>query len=185
MIDMRTSLYFLGFASLVFALLLSLTAKKNESRGIISVLVWAKLLQGIAFFLLAGRGEIPDVLSKNGGNSFLFAGFALDGIAAWIFAGRTQWRRIVLPVLLSAILIMNVFILAGASDAALVTAASFIVAILMIICSSAFLFCKRDRSPLMLTIGIIDTAVAIVNIVRGIIAILASPGFSLLSHGLV
>ena len=95
------------------------------------------IVQGMAFLLLSGRGAIPEVLSRNMGNSLLFGGFSLECVAAWVLVGRTRWREVVLPVLVISLLVMNGGILAGLSGAALVAVASFSVAILMIICSMA------------------------------------------------
>ncbi len=182
--EMKTALSFLGFASIVFALLLTLTVKKSLSRRIISTLALAKLAQGTAFLLLFGRDEIPDVLSKNLGNSLLFAGFALECGAAWLFAGRAHWKQVVLPVLAISVLGVNGLIFAGSSGSTLVGSASFAVAILMTLCAMAFLMGKHKRSSLSLTIGVVDIFVAMANVARGMTA-LSSQELSLLSPGLV
>ncbi len=179
MIDMVTALLFLGFANIIFALMLWLTTKQLASERTISLLTWAKLALGMAFMLLAGRGSIPDILSKNLGNTLLITGCALECIGAWIFTGRSRWKTVLPPVLLISLLAMNGGIMAGFSGGELVAVASFAVAVLMILCSMAFLPGDSSKSYLTLTIGVTDAVAGLINIIRGAIA-LSLPEFSLL-----
>ena len=184
MIDMKTAFFFLGCASLVFSLLLSLTAWKSSSKRITAILAWAKLAQGVAFFLFFGRTALPDVLSKNVGNGLLFTGFSLEAIAAWLFVGKTRWKEFVLPVPVIFLLLMNSGLMSGASDAMRVAMASLVLAYIMIMCSLAFLRGKCRGSDLAFTIGVMDGVVALANIARGVTA-LSTPGFNLLTPYLV
>ena len=171
MIDMRTALLLLGLASIVFTLLLWLTARKSGPGRITPVLAWAKLTQGTAFFLLAGRDVVPDILSKHLGNSLLFTGCALECIAAWIFTGRTRWKQVVLPALVISLVVMNAGILAKISSPVLAAVASFSVAFPIVLCSVAFLQGRGPRSILALTIGVTDALVGFSNIFRGSLAL--------------
>lgn len=184
MIDIKTAFFSLGFASFVFALLLSLTGRKSGAKRVITLLAWAKLGEGLAFLLLSGRGALPDILSKNIGNSLLFTGFALECIAAWVFVGKTRWKEVVLPVLAISILALNAGILPDPSDSIKTAAASLVVAMLMILCSMAFFQGGRNGSRLALIIGVADALVAAVNIARGARA-LTAPEFNLFSPCLI
>ncbi|MCE5242021.1 MAG: PAS domain S-box protein [Syntrophobacteraceae bacterium] len=184
MLDMKTALFDLGIAGVFFALMLSLAARKSVPKNIISLLGWAKLVQGTAFLLLSGRNEIPDFLSKNIGNSLLLGGLTLECIAAWMFVGRIRWKEILLPLLGVSILAVNTVIAARASATVMVIVASFIVAVQMIVCSIAFLCGKRARTSLSLTIGTVDLLAALAHIARGATA-LGSPDYALLSPSLI
>jgi diguanylate cyclase (GGDEF)-like protein len=72
-----------------------------ERKKSLSMSTWAlaKQCQALAWCLLYFRGVLPDFLSILLGNSLLFAGMALDAGALWQAAGRSRWRRIVLPAL--------------------------------------------------------------------------------------
>ena len=65
----------------------------------------AKLFQAVAWTLLYLRGTLPDFLTIPFANALLFTGFALDASALWEQAGRREWRRYLVPVLVAAITI--------------------------------------------------------------------------------
>lgn len=184
MIDIKTALLCLGLASILFSLMLSLSAGDSGSKGTISILTWARLAQGVAFLLFSCRGEIPDLISKNVGNSILFAGLALECAAVWSFVTRARLKHILFPVLPILILILNAGMMADASEEVKTAAASFIVAILMAVFSAVFFRYRNNESRLALIIAVVDAIIAVVNIARGTTALL-SPDFGLLTPGTV
>ncbi|NYE60924.1 diguanylate cyclase (GGDEF)-like protein [Duganella sp. 1224] len=63
----------------------------------------AKQCQALAWLLLYGRGQLPDLVTLPLANAILLAGFALDAAALWERAGRRVWRRYLVPALGAAI----------------------------------------------------------------------------------
>jgi diguanylate cyclase (GGDEF)-like protein len=80
-IDMPTVLLFLFFGNLVTAGLLAIYSNDSVSYRTYHHFLTGKLLQSIAWILLAMRGQIPDVISAHVGNSLLLAGIAFEALA--------------------------------------------------------------------------------------------------------
>lgn len=101
--DIKTLVLALALGNL--SLCAALFFFEYERKKSLSMSTWAvaKQCQAIAWALLYFRGVLPDFLSVLLGNSLLFAGMALDAGALWQAAGRTGWRRTILPALGAAI----------------------------------------------------------------------------------
>lgn len=97
--DIKTLVLALALGNL--SLCAALFFFEYERKKSLSMSTWAvaKQCQAIAWALLYFRGVLPDFLSVLLGNSLLFAGMALDAGALWQAAGRTGWRRTILPAL--------------------------------------------------------------------------------------
>lgn len=97
--DIKTLVLALALGNL--SLCAALFFFEYESRKSLSLSTWAvaKQLQAAAWFLLYLRGVVPDPLSGPVANVLLFAGMALDAGALWEAAGRSGWRRVLLPAL--------------------------------------------------------------------------------------
>ena len=97
--DIKTLVLALALGNL--SLCAALFFFEYERKKSLSMSTWAvaKQCQAVAWCLLYFRGVLPDFLSILVGNSLLFAGMALDAGALWQAAGRSGWRRIVLPAL--------------------------------------------------------------------------------------
>jgi hypothetical protein len=80
-IDMPTVLFFLFFGNIIMAVLLAIYPPDRASRRNHRQFLAGKLLQSLAWILLARRGHIPDFYSAHVGNSFLLAGLALEALA--------------------------------------------------------------------------------------------------------
>ncbi|MBK8784065.1 MAG: diguanylate cyclase [Anaerolineales bacterium] len=78
---MPTVLLFLFFGNLVTAGLLAIYSNDSVSYRTYHHFLTGKLLQSIAWILLAMRGQIPDVISAHVGNSLLLAGIAFEALA--------------------------------------------------------------------------------------------------------
>lgn len=101
--DIRTLVLALALGNL--SLCAALFFFEYERKKSLSMSTWAvaKQCQAVAWTLLYFRGVLPDLLSVLLGNSLLFAGMALDAGALWQAAGRSGWRRSILPALIAAI----------------------------------------------------------------------------------
>ena len=97
--DIKTLVLALALGNL--SLCAALFFFEYERKKSLSMSTWAvaKQCQAVAWCLLYFRGVLPDFLSILLGNSLLFAGMALDAGALWQAAGRSGWRRTVLPAL--------------------------------------------------------------------------------------
>ena len=97
--DIKTLVLALALGNL--SLCAALFFFEYERKKSLSMSTWAvaKQCQAVAWCLLYFRGVLPDFLSILLGNSLLFAGMALDAGALWQAAGRSGWRRYVLPAL--------------------------------------------------------------------------------------
>ncbi|KQV84780.1 diguanylate cyclase [Massilia sp. Root351] len=100
--DIKTLVLALALGNL--SLCAALFFFEYESKKSLSLSTWAvaKQLQAAAWFLLYFRGVLPDMLTGPLANLLLFAGMALDAGALWEAAGRTGWRRVLLPALAGA-----------------------------------------------------------------------------------
>jgi diguanylate cyclase (GGDEF)-like protein len=93
MIDMPTVLFFLFFGNAITTVLLAIYPVDTVSRRTYRQILAGKMLQSIAWILLAMRGNIPDIYSANVGNSFLLAGFALEALAMIsVDEPKKQWE---------------------------------------------------------------------------------------------
>ena len=80
-IDIRTVILLVVFGNLVSVAVLAAYRRNNRERQSYRFFLSGKLLQSVAWGLLALRGEIPDILSAYLGNTLLFIGFALEAVA--------------------------------------------------------------------------------------------------------
>ena len=76
--DIRTVMFLLALGNLSAAVLLSVYIGGRLRDAPDTMFALAKLMQGLAWPLLALRGEIPDPLSFGAGNALLLCGFWLE-----------------------------------------------------------------------------------------------------------
>lgn len=79
--DIRTIIELLFFGNLIAAGVLAAYRREIGGEGPYRRFVAGKLLQALAWSLLAQRGQIPDLISAHVGNTLLFFGFALETMA--------------------------------------------------------------------------------------------------------
>lgn len=140
---------------------------------------WAKLLQACAWFLLATRGHIPDVLSAALGNSLLVIGFSLE---IMIFA-RREYSRKYLLVMLSVVSFVGcaLFWSFHESPAALVIIASVVSMAIFGVAGIAAFFSRR-HSPVQTWLVIGYGLLSLVLFLRAYAAF-QTGGFDLFSPG--
>ncbi|QBE62061.1 GGDEF domain-containing protein [Pseudoduganella lutea] len=97
--DVRTLVLTLALGNLALCAALFFHDTDNRQRGALATFALARQFQAVAWLLLYFRGVIPELLAGPLANVLLFAGVAFDAGALWEHAGRTGWRRIVLPAL--------------------------------------------------------------------------------------
>ena len=103
--DIKTLVLALALGNL--SLCAALFFFEYERKKSFSMSTWAlaKQCQAVAWCLLYLRGVLPDFFAILLGNSLLFAGMALDAGALWQAAGKSGWRRRLLPALGVAVLL--------------------------------------------------------------------------------
>jgi len=103
--DIKTLVLALALGNLSLCAALFFFEYERKKSFAMSTWALAKQCQAIAWCLLYLRGVLPDFLSILLGNSLLFAGMALDAGALWQAAGKSGWRRRLLPALGVAVLL--------------------------------------------------------------------------------
>lgn len=86
--DIKTLLFALAIANLVFGLELILFQRREQHSGRNPFWVLAKFLQCIGWLFLAGRGTLPDWLYIPIGNGAVLCGFAYECWALFRITGR-------------------------------------------------------------------------------------------------
>ncbi|MFZ4878150.1 GGDEF domain-containing protein [Janthinobacterium sp. Mn2066] len=148
-----------------------------ERKKALSISTWAvaKQCQAVAWCLLYFRGVLPDFLAILLANSLLFAGMALDAGALWQAAGRSGWRRSVLPVLGLAVALFAAACLSDVAPVLRSAGASLIVAGFFLAGVAALCLKWREASMLrrflVVSMGLLSLLVA----ARGLLSVLA-PG---------
>ena len=105
--DIKTLVLALALGNLSLCAALFFFEYERKKSFAMSTWALAKQCQAIAWCLLYLRGVLPDFLSILLGNSLLFAGMALDAGALWQAAGKSGWRRRLLPALGVAVLVVT------------------------------------------------------------------------------
>ncbi len=94
-LDIRTIIFLLFVGNLVSLAALAYYQGVDKSLRAFRFFICGKALQSIAWLLLALRGQIPDLLSAEIGNSLLIAGFALEALTLTLtVSNRPRWNRI-------------------------------------------------------------------------------------------
>jgi diguanylate cyclase (GGDEF)-like protein len=162
-IDMPTVLLFLFWGNIITAALLAVYSSDFISNPTNRQFLVAKLLQGIAWFLLALRGKIPDILSAHVGNSILLTGLALEALAL-ITVDKPVKRLTLYFEVIVAVFIIVFFGFAKQSNQ-YVYISSFFSALIFL--SVAFLILQDARkSGLRYTLSIIYTICCSILLVR-------------------
>ncbi|MBK8047206.1 MAG: PAS domain S-box protein [Anaerolineales bacterium] len=92
--EIRTAMLGLAAGNLVFGLMLLLFQLGEPHAERIPYLATGKVLQGIGWLLLYGRGVLPDLLSFTVGNSCLIVGTAYDTWAMYRLSGKPVSRTL-------------------------------------------------------------------------------------------
>jgi len=174
-IDIQTLVLALALGNL--SLCAALFFFEYERKKSFSMSTWAlaKQCQAVAWCLLYFRGLLPDFFSILLGNSLLFAGMALDAGALWQAAGRSRWRRIVLPALGLAVVLFAGAWLSDVRPVLRSAGASLIVAGFFLAGVAALCLKRSEASMLrrflVVSMGLLSLLIA----ARGLLAVLA-PG---------
>jgi hypothetical protein len=94
-LDIRTLILLLVWGNLASTALLLTYRSSGEARRPYRFFASGKVLQAVAWFLMAQRGAISDLLSVYAGNGLLMAGFACETLALIaIFDSRRHWTAV-------------------------------------------------------------------------------------------
>ncbi len=175
--DIRTAILGLAVGNLVFGSILVLFQRGEEPSQRISFLVTCKLLQGIGWLLLSGRGSIPDFLSFAVGNSCLLSGIAYESWSMYRLTGRPVSRR---RHVYSAAGITLICILSTPLTAAgRIVVASFIAVIFYALSGQALLNRPSEKSMLHGYLGGSAWLFVVILSIRGLWALVAPENFTL------
>lgn len=97
--DAGTLVLALALGNLALCAALFFHDTDNRQRGALATFALARQCQGAAWLLLYFHGTLPETLAGPVAGVALFAGVALEAGALWERAGRTAWRRVLLPAL--------------------------------------------------------------------------------------
>ena len=177
--DVRTAILGLAVGNIVFSLILYLFQFGGEHPQRIPYLAPAKLLQGMGWLLLSGRGSLPDWLSFTVGNIVLICGVAYDSWAMYRISGR-QVSRLLQEISAAGIVILCI-LATFLSAAGRVAAASFIVMFFFALGGHAMLRSSSRNSLLRRYIGWSMCLMVVVTLIRGAWAAIAPEHFTLFS----
>lgn len=146
----------------------------------------SRQVQAAAWVLLAlgGAGVVPEPLALPAGWALLVGGVALESGALWEAAGKTGWRRAMVPL---AVLAVAVFLVCYLIDdiglrnlAALLLLGGF-----YLLGGAALARGWRTASMLQRTLAIVTALLALVVAARGILVLVTPDGWRWLSHELL
>lgn len=146
----------------------------------------SKQVQAAAWVLLAlgGARVVPEPLALPAGWALLIGGVALESGALWEMAGKTRWRRTVVPL---AVVAVAVFLVCYLIDdiglrnlAALLLLGGF-----YLLSGAALAQGWRGASMLQRALAIVTALLALVVAARGILVLVTPDGWRWLSHDLL
>ncbi|MES2263208.1 MAG: GGDEF domain-containing protein [Pseudomonadota bacterium] len=183
--DIKTLVLALALGNL--SLCAALFFFEYESKKSLSISTWsvAKQLQAGAWFLLYFRGVLPDLLSGPLANVLLFCGMALDAGALWEAAGRSGWRRALLPALALAAALYLACHLFDVDPALRAAAGFLIVAGFFLSGVGALAVAWRGGSMLRRYLVVTMLALALLVAGRGVLVVTHPDGWSWVSAALL
>ncbi|HEY1723559.1 MAG TPA: PAS domain-containing protein [Magnetospirillaceae bacterium] len=175
----------MSVGNIVLALLLFAFDQSNgQSNGLTrSGRIWAiaKLLEGLGFFGLGLRGEIPDWISIPIGNALLFGGFATEFFTAHVYLrlSRMWYAVLVLAAALIAVFLAGYAIGLPETDRIALFAAMSVI----IFGATGIAHLTRWNSATILgrVFGLSYVLMGVIGIVRTVAAAMG-PGFTLMSN---
>jgi len=183
--DIKTLVLALALGNL--SLCAALFFFEYERRHALTLSSWAvaKQLQAASWLLLYFRGVVPDWLSGPVATLLLFAGMALDAGALWDAAGRTGWRRTLLPALAVSALIYVACLFVDAAAGVRAAAGFLILAGFFVSGVAALALAWRGGSMLRRYLVVSMLALAVLVAGRGILAATHPDGWSWVSASLL
>ncbi|MDR1753634.1 MAG: GGDEF domain-containing protein [Eubacterium sp.] len=148
-LDVRTLLgvlFWVSFASAIVCTLNNVFRAREKAPAIIKFVTLAKYSQFIAFYLFFFRGNLPDFLSSNCGNTLVMIGFYFEARALLYMSKReTKLNTIILIVVLSfGATAYNVLDLLIKSPSLRVVVASVVIYLILIVPSVNLIFLKKS-----------------------------------------
>jgi len=155
--DIRTMLLLLFWGNLTSLLLIrayQLLSVRASDHQLVGSLVKAKIFEIIAYFCLALRGTLPDLLSVNLGNTCLFLGFYMEAVAIFQILQKEDSRsaKLTKGILLVFLFFFNLLELMFDINALRVPLASLVMFAIMLI-PSCMLFLSRGVSRFKRIVG--------------------------------
>ena len=174
--DIKTLVLALALGNLSLCAALFFFEYERKKSFAMSTWALAKQCQAIAWCLLYLRGVLPDFLSILLGNSLLFAGMALDAGALWQAAGKSGWRRRLLPALGVAVLLFALCYVFDVAPLLRSAGGSLIVAGFFLSGVAALSLQWREASMLRRFLAVAMGLLSLLIAARGVLAALV-PGF--------
>lgn len=166
-IDIPTVLFFLFFGNVIMAVMLAIYTADSVSRLSYRQILTGKLLQSIAWILLAMRGILPDLYSAHVGNTFLLSGFALEALA--IINVDRHWKYMGYIYAGYVSLFVIVFFVFAQKANQYVYIASWFTAVIFLSVAILLLY-GAHKSVLRYVLSVMYTFTSLVLVVRGLSA---------------
>lgn len=185
-LDSTTMVLVLALGNLALCSLLSFSDHGAPRTPAMASWSLSRQVQAAAWVLLAlgGAGVVPEPLALPAGWALLVGGVALESGALWEAAGKTGWRRAMVPL---AVLAVAVFLVCYLIDdiglrnlAALLLLGGF-----YLLAGAALAHGWRTASMLQRTLAIVTALLALVVAARGILVLVTPDGWRWLSHELL
>jgi PAS domain S-box-containing protein len=182
-VDIKTLILALSLGNLVFGVMLILFQLREERSRRNPYWTAAKLLQFTGWLLLYCRTSIPDFLTYTVGNACLLSGFVYECCAMFRISGRPVRRT--LHVSSVAGIVLACFFLTPQSPSFRIAVASFISVIFFALSGWAMLNSSGNKSLLRIYIGWSMWLLAVIVVVRGMLAMFVPEGFVLFSSNTI
>ena len=130
MIDIQTFMLVLGIGNIAFAILIGCYARSSPANPALQLWRWAKLVQGCAHMLGWLRPDWPLMWLGVAVNSTLIIGVMLEAAAYCSFLKFSNWRRVLYPAAVLALVLYNGARLGGASPVVLAVVMPLIIGLL-------------------------------------------------------
>ena len=185
-LDSTTMVLVLALGNLALCSLLSFSDYGAPRAPAMASWSRSRQVQAAAWVLLAlgAAGVVPEPLALPAGWALLVGGVALEAGALWEAAGKTGWRRAMVPL---AALAVAVFLVCYLIDdiglrnlAALLLLGGF-----YLLAGAALAHGWRTASMLQRTLAIVTMLLALVVAARGVLVLVTPDGWRWLSHELL
>jgi PAS domain S-box-containing protein len=183
LIDIRTILLLLGIGNLIIFLLLVINSFGHARTYTTNLYIVSRFCQFIAWVLLSLRGQISYELSFFAGNSILYTGWFMEGLAMVSIRERRKiWDRGFLAGGVIAIIATYLNYRIQTPNLVIMTA-SFLATVIFVP-PAAMLLLRKGATRLEQSMGLMYAVFGALSIFRGISAIQAGENFSLLTPAL-
>lgn len=187
-IDVKTTILILFWGNLFFLMMAFAFLISNthiSEKELFKKFIFSKLVQALGWIAFAFRGQIPEIVSVNLGNSLLYFGFYLESMALITITKdiTSIINRIQFGIMLAEVVTFNFIVICGASPSYWVGVASVIIISIYLIPAIAYVF-NKNGSQFKRFLGSLQLMICIAMVFRATIGFM-NKSVSLLSNNFV